>query len=88
MVTKIAKYAIGGAIIVGTITSVPALLGFGTAGIVKSSLAAGWQSGIGNVAANSGFAFFQSLGAKMTAGKVATAVIGGAAGGAVKAVKK
>ena len=60
--------------------SVPILMGFGTAGIVGGSIAAGIQSAIGNVAAGSLFAIFQSAGA---AGTLATAA---AAGGATAAV--
>ena len=44
------------------IALIPAALGFGTAGIVGVSIAAGIQSCIGNVAAGSLFSFFQSLG--------------------------
>jgi hypothetical protein len=44
--------------------SIPALLGFGTAGIAAGSTAAVIQSGIGNVAAGSIFAFLTSLGMK------------------------
>ncbi len=65
--------------------SVPILMGFGTAGIAAASIAAGIQSGIGNVAAGSLFAFFQSLGASgilastAVAGGTAAAIGGGAA---------
>ena len=40
-----------------------AMLGFTTAGVAASSLAAAWQSSIGNVAAGSAFAWFQAAGA-------------------------
>jgi hypothetical protein len=54
----------------GVLLAGPALLatamGFGTAGIVAGSAAAGMQSAIGNVAAGSAFAIFQSLGATGT----------------------
>eukprot|EP01122_Echinamoeba_exundans_P002840 TRINITY_DN12830_c0_g1_i1.p1 TRINITY_DN12830_c0_g1~~TRINITY_DN12830_c0_g1_i1.p1 ORF type:complete len:128 (+),score=10.55 TRINITY_DN12830_c0_g1_i1:117-500(+) len=39
------------------------LLGFGRGGIIRGSLLAGIQSGIGDVVKGSRFAFFQSIGA-------------------------
>ena len=54
-------------IIAGTtllLVSIPALVGFGTAGIAAGSTAAGIQAGIGNVAAGSIFACLTSLGMK------------------------
>ncbi|KAG8896290.1 hypothetical protein FRC00_006162 [Tulasnella sp. 408] len=39
------------------------ILGFGMPGVVAGSAAAGIHAGIGNVAAGSGFAFMQSIGA-------------------------
>jgi len=44
------------------LASIPALVGFGTAGIVAGSTAAVIQAGIGNVAAGSTFAVLTSLG--------------------------
>ena len=70
--------------ITGGLMAVPcigaALFGFGAAGIVGGSFAAGVQSGIGNVAAGSAFATLQSLGATGTF--VTGASYGGAAAGA------
>jgi hypothetical protein len=56
-------------------------LGFGAAGVVGSSIAAGVQASIGNVAAGTLFASLQSAGVLGTA--VATKLALGAAGGAV-----
>ena len=75
---KILKYtAIGGAA-VATVATLPILLGFGSAGIVAGSVAAGIQSAIGNVAAGSAFAWLTSLG--MTGTLATTATVGGAVG--------
>ena len=66
------KIGIGAAITGGVIAGVallPITLGFGTAGIVGGSIAAGIQAAIGNVAAGSIFAVFTSLG---TSGVFAT----------------
>ncbi len=51
----------------GVVLAIPltiTFIGFGTGGIVGGSVAAGIQSGIGNVIAGSSFAVIQSLGAK------------------------
>lgn len=61
---------------VGLVAAVPVVMGFGSAGIVGGSVAAGIQSGIGNVAAGSMFATLQSLGAT---GTLMTGVYGGGA---------
>ena len=53
--------AVGSALLFGA-SLIPAAIGFGSAGIVGGSIAAGIQSGIGNVAAGSLFSVFQSLG--------------------------
>lgn len=53
--------AVGGMAIAG-IAAIPALLGFGTSGVVAGSVAAGIQSSIGNVVAGSIFSLFTSLG--------------------------
>ncbi len=74
---------LGGAVAVAA--TVPTLIGFGTAGIVGGSIAASIQSGIGNVAAGSPFATFQSAGASgilastTTAIKATTAIVEGVA---------
>lgn len=52
-----------GGMAVGTVCTVPIIAGFGTGGVVAGSLAAAWQSSIGNVAAGSLFAALQSAGA-------------------------
>ena len=65
----------GGVISFGAV--IPMAMGFGTVGIAASSAAAGIQSSIGNVAAGSLFAFFQSLG--MSGFFLTTAGAGGAA---------
>ena len=57
---------IGGAIGVGISlmkTGFVSLMGFKSAGVAAGSMAAGVQAGIGNVAAGSTFALFQSIGA-------------------------
>ncbi len=65
---------IGGAAV--TLTALaPIVLGFGAAGIVGGSIAAGIQAGIGNVAAGSIFAGLTSAG--MTGALSATAIGGG-----------
>ncbi len=53
--------AVAGGVILG-IGLIPITLGFGGAGIVAGSVAAGIQAAIGNVAAGSAFAIFTSLG--------------------------
>ena len=80
MLNKIGKVAlIAGGVITG-VALVPIALGFGTAGIVGGSIAAGIQSLIGNVAAGSLFATCTSLG--MTGAFASTAAVGGALLGA------
>ncbi len=61
MVGVAGKIAIGAGV-VSFIASIPIALGFGTVGIVGGSIAAGIQSGIGNVVAGSAFSICQSLG--------------------------
>ena len=61
---------------VAVAATVPILMGFGTAGIVGGSIAAWIQSAIGNIAAGSLFAAFQSAGA--TGALASTALAGGA----------
>ena len=59
------KIGIGAAVAGGVITGValiPITLGFGGAGIIAGSVAAGIQAAIGNVAAGSSFAICTSLG--------------------------
>jgi hypothetical protein len=71
------KIGIGAAITGGVVAGValfPAFLGFGTAGIVGGSIAAGIQSIIGNVAAGSLFAVCTSLG--MTGVFASSAAVG------------
>ena len=67
----------GGAILLGG--GLPMLAGFGIIGIKASSIAAGIQSGIGNVVAGSRFAIMTSLGMKGVFAKTAAvgAIIGG-----------
>ncbi|KAK0204557.1 hypothetical protein DFS33DRAFT_1382454 [Desarmillaria ectypa] len=65
------------------VPSILGLFGFGAAGPVAGGLAAGIQSGIGNVAAGSFFALVQSMamGGAIPAGLyVASGVIGGITG--------
>ncbi len=54
---------LGGLILFG-ISSIPALIGFGTVGVVAGSAAAGVQAGMGSVAAGSWFATITSLAMK------------------------
>ncbi len=54
---------LGGLILMG-ISSIPALIGFGTVGVVAGSAAAGVQAGMGSVAAGSWFAIITSLAMK------------------------
>lgn len=77
-----AVLGVGGAI-VGGAAVIPIALGFGTAGIVAGSVAAGVQAGIGSVAAGSAFATLTSLG--MT-GTLAATAAGGAITSAIGAV--
>jgi len=58
-------------------------LGFGAAGVAGGSIAAGLQSGIGNVVAGSGFAYMQSI-----AATGAVAKVGAVAGAGVAATGK
>jgi hypothetical protein len=53
------------------------IFGFGSSGVAGASLAALWQSCLGNVAAGSLFAILQSAGA---GGAVGSAVVGGTVG--------
>ena len=71
---KFGKYALitGGIVLV--VGAFPILMGFGTAGIVGGSVAAGIQAMIGNVAAGSLFAVCTSLG--MTGVFASTAAVG------------
>ena len=48
---------------VGTVFTVPSILGFSSSGVVANSVAAMWQSSIGNVAAHSTFSAMQWYGA-------------------------
>jgi hypothetical protein len=69
--------------VVAVVCAVPILAGFGTAGIGAGSVAALWQSAIGNVAAGSLFASLQSLGATgtfVTGASSGLGVAGAAAG--------
>jgi hypothetical protein len=71
------KIGIGAAVAGGVIAGValiPITLGFGGAGIVAGSVAAGIQAAIGNVAAGSAFAICTSLG--MTGVFASTAAVG------------
>jgi len=71
------KIGLGAAITGGVIAGVallPITLGFGTAGVVGGSIAAGIQAAIGNVAAGSLFAVCTSLG--MTGVFASTAAVG------------
>ena len=77
--------AVGAAVLVPVVIACfPAVLaaaGFGTAGVVAGSVAAGWQATMGGyVASGSVFAAFQSMGALGAAS--VTAVAAGGAGGA------
>ena len=76
--------------IVGTaavvISVLPIIAGFGTAGVAAGSIAAGVQSGIGNVAAGSAFSTLTSLGMKGALVKGACAGTTSLAAGA--AIKK
>merc|ERR1712215_666334 len=90
--TKDMVYKVGGAVVGATVAlSVPGLalgaMGFSGKGVMAGSLAAGIQSGIGNVASGSIFAFAQSVsaGGLGLMGKAVAAVGGtylGAKGGA------
>ena len=86
---KIAKgVAIGGAVVTG-VALAPVAIGFGSAGIVAGSIAAGIQSLIGNVTAGGIFATMTSLG--MTGAFTTTAAVGGtaaAAGSSTPFIKK
>jgi hypothetical protein len=85
------KIGIGAAVTGGVISGValfPITLGFGGAGIVAGSVAAGIQATIGNVAAGSVFAYCTSLG--MTGVFASSASVGTilGAGGLVTFIKK
>ena len=56
MITGIVAASVGGTIAIAA--SIPIIMGFGAAGIMGGSIAAGIQSGIGNVVAGSMFAIF------------------------------
>lgn len=78
-----AKCAAGAVVAVGgAVVALPAL-GFSSAGIAAGSIAAGIQSLIGNVAAGSVFAAFQSAGVLGLAGatQAILGAVGAAAGG-------
>lgn len=57
------------------------MVGFTADGVVKGSIAAGWQSSIGNVAAGSTFATLQSWGTCAALSNPITLGVVGAAGG-------
>lgn len=67
----------GGAIVtaVGATASVPWLMGFTASGVAKASIAAGIQSGIGNVVGSSAFAAAQSVGATTILGTAAPVIV-------------
>ena len=77
------KIGIGTAVVggvIGGVALIPITLGFGGAGIVAGSVAAGIQAAIGNVAAGSAFAICTSLG--MTGVFASSAAVGAILGGA------
>ena len=59
----------------GAVSSVPYVMGFSASGVVKGTIAAGIQSGIGNVAASSAFAAIQSLAATTVVGTALPLVV-------------
>lgn len=71
----------GAAVVV--ISVLPIIAGFGTTGVAAGSIAAGVQSGIGNVAAGSAFSTLTSLGMKGVLVKGACAGSTSLAAGAV-----
>ncbi len=82
---KIGDGLIIGGIVVGGLFLLPMFLGFGVVGIGAGSAAAAIQSTIGNIAAGSWFATFQSLGATSALTTGALTGTGAAAiGGGVK----
>ena len=80
----IKKVAIGATIVGGVILGaalIPITMGFGTAGIVGGSIAAGIQASIGSVVAGSAFAICTSLGMRgVFAASAAVGAILGAGG--------
>ena len=94
MTEILADTAIGagiGAAVTGGATAVVSALGFSSGGVVAGSTAAVIQAGIGNVAAGSAFAAFQSVaatGVVATVGPVAlgAGVLGGVGYGVYKAL--
>jgi len=81
--------AVAGGVIAG-ISLLPITLGFGGAGIVAGSVAAGIQAAIGNVAAGSAFAIYTSLGmtGAFSSSAAVGAILGGAGCGLVTYLKK
>lgn len=81
-------YVAGGGItgIAVGVTALP-FLGFTSIGVAGASIAAGWQSAIGSVAAGSTFALLQSLGATNT-GTLLFGAIGGATGAGALGIMK
>ena len=75
---------IAGGIAIATI-AIPAI-GFGAAGIIEGSIAAGIQSAVGNVAAGSAFAALQGLGASGVLGAIGATAGGTALGSAALAL--
>nr|XP_021003905.2 interferon alpha-inducible protein 27-like protein 2 [Parasteatoda tepidariorum] len=77
--------AIGGVCLVALPAAVLSFLGFTGAGVAAGSVAAGIQSGIGNVVAGSVFAFLQSIGATGVSAAASTgfAAIGSALGAVI-----
>ena len=75
---------LGGTVCIFAAPVVLGAVGFGSGGVVATSIAAGIQSTIGNVAAGSAFAALQSVGAAGlgTAGTAAVGAAGAAAAGA------
>lgn len=78
------KCGVGAAVALGGTTIALPAIGFGSAGIVAGTIAAGVQSSIGNVVAGTMFASLQSAGVVGLA--TGTKAIIGAAGAAVTAM--
>ncbi len=82
------NYIIGAGLVTAAVAVAPIAIGFGSAGVVGGSIAAGIQAGIGNVVAGSVFSTMTSLG--MTGVFTTATVVGAgtvAAGVGVKVIE-
>ena len=72
--------------VLSLIAAAVGIIGFGPGGVVANSIAAAWQSSIGNVAAGSLFALLQSIGASGGSTAAVWSAVAGVGKGALSLV--